>query len=261
MPEMPDVIPEEPVSVEWGNDIRDRSLQRYASSAHRNSLNPTPVPGEISYLGDTGVIEVYHSGLWRATVPTGVILPYAGITPPTGYLICDGRSFLRTTHPGLFAVIGTTYGAADATHFNIPDLRQRFPMGMAASGAGDSLGAKGGSINHNHTLAHRHTGPSHIHHMEQDTGMAGAHDHGGQSAGAVKGNYGGHTFDGIADVSSQAEEHRHAIPNQAGHLHAIDKNTDAGGTAQTGPATNVGTDDLTGNANPPFIALHFVIRT
>ena len=236
-------------------------MQRYASSNHRNSLNPTPEAGEISYLGDTGVVEVFHSGLWRATVPTGVILPYAGITPPTGYLICDGRSFLRTTHPGLFAVIGTTYGAADGTHFNIPDLRQRFPMGMGPTAPGDNLGEKGGSISHSHTMAHKHTGPDHVHHMDQDTNMAGAHNHGGVSTGATKGSYGGHTFDGIADVPSQADEHRHGIPNEAGHLHAIDKNTDLAGTGQTGPATNVGTDDRTGNTNPPYITLHFVIRT
>lgn len=39
-------------------------------------------------------------------------------------LIADGRSLLRTgTYSRLFTAIGTLYGAADGTHFNLPDLR------------------------------------------------------------------------------------------------------------------------------------------
>lgn len=60
-------------------------------------------------------------------------------TPPTNWLICDGSSLLRAgTYAALFAVIGTTYGTADATHFNIPDFRGRSPIG---SGTGTATGA------------------------------------------------------------------------------------------------------------------------
>lgn len=38
------------------------------------------------------------------------------------WLLKDGRSLLRTDHAALFAAIGTRYGAADATHFNIPKM-------------------------------------------------------------------------------------------------------------------------------------------
>jgi microcystin-dependent protein len=251
MPEMPDVIPNEPVEDEWGNKIRDRTLQRYTSISQRNALNPAPTPGEISYLGDTGVIEVYHSGLWRATVPTGVVFPYAGITPPTGYLICNGSLVSRTTYAGLFAVIGTTYGAGDgSTTFQLPDLRQRFPMGMASSGAGSALGDKGGAFNHTHS------GPSHVH-------QANAHAHtvsgttstkALRTTGATKGTPGGHTFDGIADVPAQASEHDHGIPT---HDHTFSDTSSSAGAVNTDAA---GTG-ATGQANPPFIALHFVIRT
>ena len=47
-------------------------------------------------------------------------------TVPDGYLECDGSSLLRATYATLFAIIGTMYGTADATHFNLPDLRGRF---------------------------------------------------------------------------------------------------------------------------------------
>jgi microcystin-dependent protein len=38
----------------------------------------------------------------------------------------DGASVLRVDYPQLFAVIGTMYGTADATHFNLPDARGKF---------------------------------------------------------------------------------------------------------------------------------------
>ena len=34
----------------------------------------------------------------------------------------------------MFTAIGTTYGSADGTHFNVPDARGRVPVGYAASG-------------------------------------------------------------------------------------------------------------------------------
>jgi hypothetical protein len=47
------------------------------------------------------------------TVPVGAIFPYAGSTPPTGYLLCDGSEKLRAKYPDLFAIIGFTYGSVE----------------------------------------------------------------------------------------------------------------------------------------------------
>jgi microcystin-dependent protein len=249
MPEMPDVIPLEPIkSAEWGNKIRDRTLQRYTSISQRNALNPSPNPGEISYLGDSGVIEVFHSGLWRATVPTGVILPYGGITPPTGYLVCNGALVSRATYPGLFAVVGTTYGAGDgSTTFGLPDLRQRFPMGMAASGVGSALGEKGGNFNHVHSgPSHSHSLSNHTHVVSGTTAMGG-----GSSSGATKDTGGGHVFQGSG---GDTHTHAHSIP---AHNHGF---SDTSSSAGAGSSAAGGTG-ATGAANPPFMALHFIIRT
>jgi microcystin-dependent protein len=73
-------------------------------------------------------------------VPTGAVIPYAGplapaTDPPDGWLFCNGASLLRTTYSILYDVIGTTYGSVDGTHFNLPDLRSRLPLG-AGAGAG-----------------------------------------------------------------------------------------------------------------------------
>ena len=65
MSEIPNVIPLEPVTDEWGNAIRDRTVQRYVTAAARSSLHPTPANGDLSYLSDSGLVYVYHSGGWR----------------------------------------------------------------------------------------------------------------------------------------------------------------------------------------------------
>lgn len=82
-------------------------------------------------------------------VPSGVMLDYGGATAPGGWLLCDGRLYLRTDYPTLFNAIGTSWGG-DATHFNVPDCRGRVILG-AGSGPGLSarnLGASGGEENH-----------------------------------------------------------------------------------------------------------------
>ncbi|OHD53941.1 MAG: hypothetical protein A2Y33_12280 [Spirochaetes bacterium GWF1_51_8] len=62
-------------------------------------------------------------------IPSGAVIPYGGASAPAGFLLCDGASYLRSAYPGLFAVIGTSFGAADGTHFNVPDLRGMFLRG------------------------------------------------------------------------------------------------------------------------------------
>lgn len=68
------------------------------------------------------------SGVAAQLMPTGVILPFAGNTAPSGWLACDGSAVSRTTYASLFTTIGTTYGTGDgSTTFNLPDFRGRFP--------------------------------------------------------------------------------------------------------------------------------------
>ena len=74
MAEIPDVIAGDPIEAAWGNSIRDRSLQRYATAAGRDAANPTPVSGEMAWVtteaveGVTtpGISEVYDGTAWRS---------------------------------------------------------------------------------------------------------------------------------------------------------------------------------------------------
>lgn len=100
----------------------------------------------------------------------GEIIPYAGPNSPrSDWILCNGASLLRVDFPDLFTVVGTTYGAADISHFNIPDLRGRVPLDYGA-GSGLTnrvLGSVGGEENHvlsvSELAAHTHTDAGHTH--------------------------------------------------------------------------------------------------
>jgi microcystin-dependent protein len=121
----------------------------------------------------------------QALVPVGTILPYGGAvgSPPAGYLICQGGEFARATYPALDAVIGTTFGAytngsgaGGTTHFRVPDLRGRSPLG-AGAGAGLTnrvLGTTGGEESH---LLSTTELASHNHGISITTDTQGSHTH------------------------------------------------------------------------------------
>ena len=70
-------------------------------------------------------------------IPTGGMLDWPTETVPDGYLERDGSSLNRTTYAALFTVLGTTYGTADGSHFNLPDHRGRFMRSWAHGSAND----------------------------------------------------------------------------------------------------------------------------
>lgn len=68
--------------------------------------------------------------LGRAAVPAGTVAIWSVATMPGGWLECNGQSVLRATYARLFALIGTTYGSVDGTHFTLPDLRSASVRGV-----------------------------------------------------------------------------------------------------------------------------------
>ncbi len=64
-------------------------------------------------------------------MPVGSIIAYSADTAPSGWLLCDGKSYLRAgaDYVDLFAVIGTKYGFNGASYFNVPDFRGYFLRG------------------------------------------------------------------------------------------------------------------------------------
>jgi microcystin-dependent protein len=128
----------------------------------------------VSGLGSSGDVLTSNGAAalptWQAAsgVPVASVIPYAGTSAPTGWLLCFGQAISRATYAALFAVVGTTYGSGDgSTTFNLPDLRGRVVAGeddMGGTSAnrltglsggvdGDILGAAGGAETHTLTTA------------------------------------------------------------------------------------------------------------
>jgi len=64
----------------------------------------------------------------------GLVVPYAGSSAPTGWLLCDGSAVSRTTYASLFTAISTTYGVGDgSTTFNLPNLKGRAIVGAGTA--------------------------------------------------------------------------------------------------------------------------------
>lgn len=111
------------------------------------------------------------------TIPVGVIMDFAGASPPGGWLMCFGQAVSRLTYSELFNVIGIAYGSGNGVDtFNLPDLRGRVAAGKDDMGGtpagrlttttldGTILGQGGGSQTHVLTVgqlaAHAHTASS-----------------------------------------------------------------------------------------------------
>lgn len=202
---------------------------------------------------DSGLSEIY-TGIFspvNSSVPssfglvTGLVLPYAGTTAPTGWLLCYGQAISRTTYATLFAVCGTSFGAGDGVNtFNIPDLRGRMIIGpdnmgggaanrvAAATAPGATGGAESVDLSHTHTTGDHTLSESEI----------PSHKH----TGAVNGNkYAGDNGATMWDFSTNTA-------------------TATTGLTGGGGAHNHGTTGSSGSATQaimnPYQAINFIIR-
>jgi hypothetical protein len=195
-----------------------------------------------------------------STMPSGTIkMLISNVSPPAGFLPCNGALYAGTEYPSLFNAIGYTYGGSGSS-FNVPNMESYFPIGGNGTTAGCST-------------SNYATG----------NGTSGA-----TNTYATTSNFGGATT-ALAPVMTQAPPHIHAI-NDPGHQHttslSIVENDyiiiSSGGDAleNTNPGyvsgisqTNVtilstgadiqATDPVSGlsgvNVSPPYVAVFFYI--
>ncbi len=98
--------------------------------------------------GAEGLKKITKQSLWTSipVTPTGVVLPYAGLLAPTGWLLCDGSEVLISAYPELFDAIGYQFG--DITTllglgtFKLPDMRGRMPLAMDSMNNGIQVPSK-----------------------------------------------------------------------------------------------------------------------
>lgn len=170
-------------------------------------------------------------------MPVGSVVLWPAASPPTDWLTCDGASLLRSAFPALFAVLGTTYGAADGTHFLLPDYRGRVPVGLNAGDTdfdtlGELRGAKTATPSAHavtQPAAHTVTQPAaHANHVVTQPSAHAALTHSAHAGADVSSHAG-------AAVAAHSN-HSHELPFVIDDTHAIsslDQGVFGTGTART----------------------------
>lgn len=144
----------------------------------------TTIQGDITTIeGDITNLTT----LVGEAMPVGSLLPWAGkqttLTPPAGWLFCNGATVSKTTYAALYTAIGDDFdnGAPiPPGQFYLPDLIERIPYGSTAANVGNLVG--------NNTMSGTVTGtatvnidinnlPEHTHSLSGVSITGGAHGH------------------------------------------------------------------------------------
>jgi microcystin-dependent protein len=232
------------------NAIRELMAQLRDFQLGNQTSNQLSVAGGgtgLTSAGAAGNVLTSNGADWTTAapnyVPTGGMMMWGTASAPFGYLLCNGAAVSRSTYSALFAVLGTAYGSGDgSTTFNVPDFRDRFPVGAGTTYSANSTGGSANAI----TVSHTHT---------FTTGSAGS-----ASGSAVLGNpgdFGPRSASGILSVST-------SLANRP-------QGSAGGGSFESlnitiPDHTHTGTTDSTGssgtNANlPPYLGVYFIIKT
>jgi len=172
-----------------------------------NELGPNP-------KGTYSDVESRLTDLQNLLVPTGSIMEFGAVTPPAGWVICDGAELSRTdpTYAALFAVIGTSYGSGSGT-FKLPDFRDKSSIGIGAS---LTVGTSGGSAD---LMEHNHVQNAHNHGQNNHTHPIDAHSHVSNHGHTADDSHeGAHIHDSLVrrDYSASGSSGRPGITNGSG---------------------------------------------
>jgi microcystin-dependent protein len=91
-----------------------------------------------------------------AAMPIGVVFPYVTASPPAGSVPCDGTIYLDTDYPDLWAIVDPLW-KTDSTHWQAPDMSDRFPVGAGnLYDPGDTGGENAHSLTASENALHTH---------------------------------------------------------------------------------------------------------
>jgi len=197
--------------------------------------------------------------LQLAVNPTGAVLPYAGATAPSGYLLCDGSTFNGDQYPELRDCLGDTYGVHSGTSYYLPNLQGRVPVGKDASqtefdAMGETGGAKTHTLSQTEMPVHTHVQNAHNHLVWIDTDDQGSHRHtyDYENVGTVLRNNASPAFNTASAPStstgntSYAGTHHHTVFGYSQDATATNQNAGSGGAH---------------NNLQPYVVLNYIIKT
>lgn len=225
-----------PLKIVKGTEIdTEFNNIQVASLTKADLLSPTftGVPLAPTAVLGTSTTQLATTAFATAISPSGLIHMWPTATAPSGFLLCAGAAVSRTTYAALFAVVGVVFGAGDGfTTFNLPDYRDRSPVGAGTSYTAAAIGGSKDAI----VVSHGHTGTT------ASTALTGSLAQGGYANVSGVFSAGG-SFLGVG----QNAQTNFVANFDATHNHTITTNT----TGVSGTNANL----------PPYLGIHFIIKT
>jgi microcystin-dependent protein len=199
--------------------------------------------GKFWWSTDTKQMWYDDGTTWQLVGPISSFVPgdikiWPAATPPTGWLLCDGSSLLRAgQYAALFAVVGTSFGSADGTHFNLPDMRGRVVAGYGTTASGSHIDVatvgNGDATNPNaRRPTHKHTvgDPGHGHGVTDPN-----HGH-----GVTDPQHGHGVTDPQHNHSVTETPHNHTV-SEAAHNHTVNETPHGHGITDNGHSHSIPT--------------------
>lgn len=210
------------------------------------------------------------------TLPVGTVQPFLGLTPPLGYLVCQGQLISKKEYPELYNICKSTFGTETETHFYLPDLRGKTIIGYDPNdNLFNVIGKILGSRTHTHTSAehahdidgHTHTSAAHTHTVAGHTHTSAAHTHTtgnhtltvaeipAHSHAMYGGANTGGSYEGTDSFASgfstfrKIEQGTYDTGGGGAHNHGNTGSTTPGNTGSTSLTTNSATPGDTGSTN------------
>lgn len=231
------------------------------SIALKNTIIQTST-NTSNIAANTAAISGLTGGTFNGTLPIGALTDFGGITDPNvNFLLCDGRSLVRTSYPALFAVISNRFGdgITPGSTFALPN----YNGGKTSKGldstivAYNTLGKMGGNNTRMLSIydipAHKHgagllfagkdVGNSHSHYMAL----------GSNTASTTGGNPNSLTLANTNGVFTPGKLTSNPVGVEQQHTHNVTGQTDYQYDPGIIPQTIV---DL----NTPFVIVNKIIR-
>jgi microcystin-dependent protein len=211
-------------------------------------------------------------------VPIGSVIPFAGGSAPTGFLICDGSTHdvigtcatCGLFHSDLAALLSTTYGGTIGSTFKLPDLQGRLPVGKGTHADVNALNNNEGvttvssrTPNHTHSVpAHKHVitaialgddSPDHNH-----TNSLGYYVEGTQHNGPGFEDHSSSLIGGV-DWTSGGANQRHSHGLHSSYINNVDYNR-AGNSGATSGDSSFSTSAQSSAQRVPYIVLNYIIK-
>lgn len=204
-------------------------------------------------------------------IPTGTIMQFAGLSSPSGWLMCDGSVQLSAQYPELSVLLGTRFGTAQAGYFKLPDFR-----GRTAVGAGQGSGLTNRSVaqtygdetktlsisempSHNHPASTLTAGGTHSHSGTTESG--GIHSHSWNASRQLQGtddnNYSTELSKGDA---GGADTMTKTTTNHDGHTHTFTTSVANLDHSHSVNVQNVG-GGFAFNLSQPSLVVNYIIKT